>query len=131
MTTDLGYGKRLSGNEYDELIVNLHSYDSAVPSRKELILIRRKELNLAIDYRLGQNFPLEKRDALWAIMQQLEKRRLCLMLRYGLCFFLCRNRIPRHLPKSANILAGFMLKEFSNVLTEEELHSFFELEPDL
>jgi len=45
-----------------------------------------------------------------------------------LCLLLFRNTVPKYLPKKANILTGVMVNEFSSVLNERELHSFFEIE---
>ena len=129
MTGDLGYGKRLSGEEYDKQVIQLHRYASPIPSKEEDTKIRRQELSLSIDYRLGVDYPQQKREVLWEIQQRVEKRRLWLGIKYGLRLLLCKNTIPQQLPKQANTLAGFMVNEFSSVLNEKELLSFFELEP--
>ncbi|MCU7906514.1 MAG: hypothetical protein KZQ76_11875 [Candidatus Thiodiazotropha sp. (ex Epidulcina cf. delphinae)] len=100
-----------------------------MPGKEEDLAIRRQELNLSIDYRLGVDFPRQKREALWEIMQKVEKRRLWLGLKYGLRMLFFRNSIPKHLPEKADVLAGFLIDAFSGILNERERYSFFELEP--
>lgn len=129
MADDLGYGKRLSDEEYDRRIIELHRHAPSMPSREEDAKIRREELNLLIDYRLGVAFPQHKREALWEIAQRVEKKRLWLGLKYGLRQLFSRRTLPKNLPKQANALAGLMVDEYSSVLNERELRSFFELEP--
>ena len=129
MADDLGYRRRLSGEEYDRRVVKLHRHAPPMPSKEEDIEIRRRELNLSIDYRLGIDFPLHKREALWEIMQQVEKRRLWLGFKHGLRLLLFRESIPKELRRGTDAMAAVMVKEFSSVLNERELYSFFELEP--
>lgn len=128
MTNDLGHGRRLSGEEYDRQVIALHRHASLMPTKKEDAVIRRRELDLAIDYRLGVEFPQERREALWAAMQQVEKGRLWLALKYGLRTLFSRGRVPKGLRKEANALVGTMMEACAGVLNERELTSFFELE---
>lgn len=129
MAEDLGYGKRLSGEEYDRMVVELYREAPALPSKQQDIEIRKRELDLSIDYRLGLEFPVDRREALWAIMQRVEKKRLWLLLKYGLRSLWSRKRIPEHLPQQADALAVYLVDEFARVLSEQELKSFFALEP--
>jgi len=129
MTDDLGYGRRLSGDEYDKRVVELHRHASPMPSKEEDTEIRRRELNLSIDYRLGIDFPLHKREALWEIMQQVEKKRLWLGFKLGLRQLLFRDPIPKEIRRGTDAMAAVMVKEFSRILDAKELRSFFELEP--
>ncbi|MCU7933513.1 MAG: hypothetical protein KZQ99_01370 [Candidatus Thiodiazotropha sp. (ex Dulcina madagascariensis)] len=129
MSNDLGYGRQLSGEEYDRRVIELHRHASPMPDKEEDLAIRKQELNLSIDYRLGVDFPEQKREALWVIMQRVEKRRLWLGLKYGLRMLFSRNSIPKHLPEKANALAGFLVDECSSILNERERRSFFELGP--
>jgi len=127
MIDDLGYGKRLSDEEYDRSIIELYRNTSS-SSKDEDAKTRRQELNLSIDYRLGVDFPLEKREALWSIMQRVEKKRLWLALKYGLGYLLFKKRIPKELSKETNGLVGYLVDEFSTVLSKKELNSFFEMD---
>lgn len=130
MDTDLGYGARLSGEDYDRRIVALHREAPAMPSQAEDADLRRKELDLAIDFRLGIAFPPEKRAALWAIQQRLEKERLWLGLRYGLRRMLSKNAGISEIERRSDLLTATMIAEFAKVLNEAELRAFFELDPD-
>lgn len=116
----LDYGVRLSGEEYDRAIVALHSNLPPVPSREQQREVRRKELNLTIDYRLGRDFPSSRREALWHVQQKLEKRRLGLMLKY-----LLRRFFSKRLIQEAQGLAGYVIDAYATVLNKAELEQFF------
>ena len=130
MADDLGYGRRLSGEEYDRQIVRLHSSLPSMPSKSEDARIRRMELNLAIDHRLGVDFPEQKREQMWNIMQRVEKKRLRLGLKYALQSIFSKASPPGGIARKTNALSGYMIGEFENVLTPKELNSFFELGSD-
>jgi hypothetical protein len=119
---DLGHGTRLTLKEYEKHIVELYSGLPSSLSKEEKINIHQRELNLTIDHRLGQDFPKDRREALWAIQQRVEKRRFRLMFQWLLHFI-----SYRWLYSSANKLAGYLVDEYAKVLTKEELQAFFEL----
>lgn len=93
-----------------------------MPTKEQDEAVRQAELNLAIDHRLGREFPSERRQALWAIRQRVEKRRLRLGLKY-----LFRRLFGKNLARDAQGLAGYMVDEYAKVLDEAELESFFGL----
>jgi hypothetical protein len=126
MTDDLGYGRRLRDEEYDRSVVALEEEMSSMPTKEQERANRRAQLDLAIDHRLGCDFPLEKREALWVIMGNVEARRLRLSATYIISRLFSFGRRERH--HSALGLAGFMVDQFSHVLNERELESYFELE---
>jgi hypothetical protein len=94
-----------------------------MPTEEEDRQVRRTELNLAIDHRLGRDFPPERRELLWAIQQRVEKRRLWLALKYPF-----RRLFAKSLARGAQGLAGYLVDEYAEVLTKAELKSFFSLE---
>lgn len=120
MSNNLGYGPCLSDDEYEKKIIALHSDLPPSPSREQDCQIRRQELELAIDNRLGLDFPRSKRDALWNIQQKVEKKRGRLLFKY-----LLRKIFPKKLAQGAHSLAGYLVKEYSTVLNQDELDSFF------
>jgi len=125
MNGDLGYGPRLTEEEYDRAIVALHERLPPMPTREEDRAARRAELDLTIDHRLGREFPRAKRDALWQVVQSVERRRLRLIGRY-----LFSRVFPlggRRRERAGQGLAGALVEQFSRVLTSRELESFFEL----
>jgi hypothetical protein len=122
---DLGHGPRLSGEEYDRRVVRIHEGRPPVPSRDEDRELRRAELDLAIDHRLGRDFPAERREQLWQVAQDVERRRLRLIGKH-LLGRLLRRREPGP-EKAANRLAGWMVDRYAEVLDERELEAFFEL----
>jgi hypothetical protein len=122
MKNDLGHGSRLSDREYERQIVALYSGLPPIPSKQVRENVRRRELELAIDHRLGQDFPKERREALWDIQQQVEKKRIRLVLYWLLHFF-----SYKWLYRRANRLAGYLVDEYAKVLTKDELQAFFDL----
>lgn len=121
--SDLGHGTRLSPKEYERQIVALYVGLPSSPSKEEEIGIRRRELDLTIDHRLGQDFPKDRREALWNIQQRVEKKRLRLMFHWLLHFISYKPLYSR-----ANKLAGYLVDEYAKVLTKDELHAYFNLE---
>ena len=122
---DLGHGPRLSGEEYDRRVVRLHEGRPPMPGRGEDRELRRAELDLAIDHRLGRDFPADRRERLWQVMQDIERRRLRLIGKHLLGRLVGRRR-PGPV-RSAHRLAGWMVDRCSEVLDDHELESFFEL----
>lgn len=120
MQDELGHGPRLSDEEYDRRVVELYRGLSPDPTRKQDTYIRRQELELAIDHRLGKDFPRHRRDALWAIQQRVERRRGWLIARHFL-----RWLLPGGVRRGANRLAGYLAKEYARELNRAELQSFF------
>jgi hypothetical protein len=82
--------------------------------------LRHAELDLAIDHRLGQDFPPQRRRALWEIAEQVEQRRKRLALRLLLNIVRTGS-----LERSANRLAQDMIEAYGRVLTPTELEAFF------
>lgn len=117
---ELNYGTRLSGEEYDRAIVELYSNMPSIPSKEQRKEIRHQELNLAIDYRLGTDFPQDKREALWSVQKKLEKHRITLMFKY-----LFRRFFFKIFVKEAEGLANFVIDAYAEVLNEVELEQFF------
>ena len=117
---ELDYGPRLTGEEYDRAIVALHSGLPPVPSREQRRAVRRRELELAIDHRLGSDFPRARRDALWAVQQKVERRRLSLVFKY-----LLRRFFAKSLLRDARSLAGYLIEAYGTVLSKAELERFF------
>src|SRR5262249_1744663 len=91
--------------------------------REEDRALRRRALDLAIDHRLGRNFPKDRRDALWAASERVEAQRLRLGLKHLLGVLVGRLR-GRHATALANALAA----EYAKVLTRPELEQLLGLE---
>ena len=123
MPEELNHGPRLTDEEYEKKIIQLHRDLPPMPSKEQDRQVRRMALNLAIDHRLGRSFPQERRELLWAIQQRVEKRRLRLALAYPF-----RRFFSKGLARGAQGLAGYLVNEYANVLTTSELKSFFGLD---
>jgi len=124
---NLGYGPCLSDEEYDHKIVELHSALPPIPSRDEDRIIRRKELNLAIDHRLGVDFPEPKREKLWHIAEEVDNKRIRMSSKYLLRSLFSKSRADSQILKNADWLTKFMIDAYSKVLNDRELQSFFGL----
>jgi len=120
MNDDLGYGPRLTDEEYDKQIIELHRGIPPTLSKEQELQIRRQELELAIDHRLGRDFPRSKRETLWAIQQKVDKKRFRLIFKYML-----RKFFASSLARDAQGLAGYLVHEYAKVLSQKELESFF------
>jgi len=57
MQEELNHGPRLTDEEYDNGIIELHRDLPPMPSEQQDRQKRRMALNLAIDHRLGREFP--------------------------------------------------------------------------
>jgi phytoene dehydrogenase-like protein len=123
MPEELDHGPRLTDEEYEKGIIELHRGLPPMPTEEQDRQVRRKALDLAIDHRLGRDFPPERRELLWAIQQRVEKRRLWLALAYPF-----RRFFAKSLARGAQGLAGYLVDEYAKVLTPTELENFFSLE---
>lgn len=116
------YGPCLSDEEYEKRIVGLYRGLPPMPSHEQDAETKRQELNLAVDHRLGRAFPEERRAALWAAQQRIEKKRLRLGLRYLLRRFTGGLRA-----RDAQSMAGYGAEEYAKVLSPRELQRFLDL----
>jgi len=124
MQDEIDYGPQLASGEYDRRLIELQRSLPAMPTKKQDRAARRSALDLAVDARLGVRFPKERRDALWAIQERVEKRRLRLVFRY-----LLSRLSPRVFSRSAEGLAEYLMSEYAKVLTPGELQRFFNFRP--
>lgn len=122
MQSELEYGPRLTDAEYEKQIVSLYRSLPPMPSPEQDQKTRQQELNLAIDHRLGRGFPEERRAALWAVQQRIEKKRLSLAAKY-----LLRRFVSGLLIRHAQSLAGYAAAEYAKVLSPEEVRRFLDL----
>jgi hypothetical protein len=123
MQEEPDHGPRLTDEEYEKRIIELHRGLPPMPTEEQDRQVRRMALDLAIDHRLGHGFPQERRELLWAIQQRTEKRRLWFALKYPL-----RRLFAKRLARGAQGLANYLVDEYAKVLTKTELNQFFSLE---
>lgn len=116
----IDYGPKLTDEEYEKMIIDLHSDLPAATSRTQEKFLRRRELELSIDHRLGRDFPRFRREALWAIQQRIERRRLLLTFKYVM-----KRIFGSGINGDANRLVSYMKSEYSDVLSKSELIQFF------
>ena len=118
------YGRLLSPEEYDRQISRVHDRALAEvgpsASRAELDRrVRRLEVDLAIDRRLGVDFPPEKRAELLEIRERVDKQRRRLVFR-----MIGRAISRRNFADEMQGLVKSMVHELSSGLTEDELSRF-------
>jgi hypothetical protein len=119
----LDYGPRLPGDEYDRKVAELHSGRPPLPSEEEDRELRRRELDLVIDHRLGREFPQARREALFRVQCGLEKGGLASAFRSVL-----DRMLPALLVRRARALADDTVRAYAGVLSPAELRRFLDLE---
>lgn len=119
MDDELKYGRRLSDAEYEARLVALHGGLPADLSADADADVRRRELELVVDHRLGTEFPHDRREALWAAHERLEKRRLWLVARHAL-----HRLFSRGVELAEERVARDVFDEYAAVLSAPELEAF-------
>lgn len=112
------HGRKLTRHEYERAVVQLFQEAGGIGNtpeeRREL---RHRELDLAIDYRLGMDFPRTRRDALWQVQEGIERRRVRMLAKS-----LAVRVLPRLLgERRAAGLARQLMAEYAQVLSPEEM----------
>lgn len=119
------HGKTLTKHKFQKSMIRLQYELPVNPTKEDMANLQRKELDLTIDYRLGQNYPSDKRDQLWKISKDVERRRGRLVVYWMLYrvfqFFLFKWVFD----KKAMSLIDFLYKSFNEVLTDEEMTIYF------
>ena len=111
------HGPRLTAEEYDRAVIDLYRGASPMPTREQDRALRRRALDLAIDFRLGRDFPPARRDALWAASERVESKRVWI----GLKYLLRRLTGGR---AHAWALIRVLGREYGDVLSPSELEQF-------
>lgn len=117
------FGRRISGEEYDRRVAELYNGVPAVPDEKLDLELRRRELDLQIDHRLGVEFPVERRKRLFEVQRELDRVGPVSLLRYALGLVM-----PWFLLRHSRLLARDTVRAYAKVLSEEELRQFLDLE---
>ena len=118
------FGPRLSDQAHATMVRDLYLGIPNMPKADRDSVLRRRELDLAIDHRLGCAFPADRRDAMWAVAERVERKRGRLVL-----WHLARSLMPGKLANRAQALAMFMVREYAEVLEPPELDAFFDRNP--
>lgn len=124
MNHSLPHGPRISQKEYTQRVIEFQ-YSGDVATEEGQRHIARGELEALIDYRLGVNFPDDKREDLWDIKDAMLKRPLA----FTAAFFL-KHLIRHPFTGLSGIQARYLVDQYSKVLTREELQTFFDLNDD-
>lgn len=128
MTTMSKYGPCLTSEEYQRAVVALyqHAAEGRLPAAMGDIeqAIKDAEFNLQIDYKLGCDFPAERRQALLAAKHRAEKSRLGLVRR-----FIRKAIQKRQFAGAMQLWLEHLTEEFAKTLSPEELAAFMETKP--
>jgi hypothetical protein len=122
------YGPRLSSDEYEQAVVELYrrAAEGRVGAGQGDVAqaLKDGEFNLAIDHKLGKNFPAEKRQALLEAKRRAEKQRLRLVGR-----FIRKCVRERKFASGMQVWLEHLAEAFSKVLSAEELNAFISERP--
>ena len=115
------HGPLLSDEEYERRIFALYEALPPMPTPGAERELRRRELDVLIDHRLGVAFPPERRDALWVAQEHIERRRT----KFGI-EMIARALLSTRKQEKASRLTRFAIEEYAKVLTSEELEQFLD-----
>lgn len=127
MKSQSPFGTRLSDEQYQRSVTALYRGLPEPPSPEQEAEIRRKSLDLAIDHRLGVDFPAARRDALWEVQQRIARNHLrvaCGLVFTGLFRWLTPARWWTH--KGLELAGGYVRRQFARVLGPSELAHFLD-----
>ncbi len=110
------FGPTLSQAEFERRIIALHAPGLATSTKAKDLAVRRSELNLLIDYKLGQGFPADRREALWQEQKKMQRR----------FFWRLLGSVLADPFNPSNGLAKAQVRAFARVLCPEELAAFLE-----
>ena len=111
------FGVRLTQADYEQRIGLLYKNYPPMPTDEQEIERSYSELQILIDYRLGIDFPVDRRRQLWQAKRRLDKHFLLVLLRG----FLTRPWDP------ATGLFGVYGRAFASVLKPDEVRVFFDV----
>lgn len=114
------HGPRLSQKAYEAGIVSLHTRDDHGQAPLTPAEYQRRELDLTIDHRLGVDFPLGRREALWHVQQRVTQRRGQVLWSW-LTGVVSRRWLAHRVGRAA----GALVEEYGRVLDAQELRDFF------
>ncbi|MDH0647548.1 hypothetical protein N5D48_16400 [Pseudomonas sp. GD03858] len=115
------HGRKLSQREYEHAVVELHAAHAEDGASLADPSLRRRELDLTIDHRLGVDFPQPRRERLWQIQQRVEHKRLRLLARS-----LVAHMLPILTRRRANAIASFVEQAFAQELDAQEMADYFD-----
>lgn len=111
------FGVRLTQADYERRIASLYKSYPPMPTDEQEIERSYSELQILVDYRLGMDFPVDRRRQLWQAKRRLDKHFLLVLL-WG---FLTRPWDP------ATGLMGVYGRAFAGVLKPDEVRVFFDV----
>lgn len=114
------YGRRLELDEYERRLVALYAAAPAKPSKEHRRHRARTELDLRVDYLLGTEFPVLRRDALWRAHERIRRNWGELFAHYLV------NAIRARLNVGRPTQAGFIPRELARVLDDEDVAAFLD-----
>lgn len=119
------HNKRMNEKEYMERISRLYENiraESTANEDEETLFKRYRdaEFDLTVEYRLGPDFPAERREALRAIYQQVHIQTEELRKKY-----MSGDLQKQEFVSRMQALTAEMVEKFAGVLTQEEMTAYF------
>lgn len=115
------YGRKIDAQEYKQRVIALYEMPPTKPYKSKSANFRRHELDLTIDHRLGVDFPIERREALWRAQQRLNRRQLPILF-----LSLIRRSLGSKGPLEEP-LYRLVLREYGKVLSGPELSAMVDI----
>mgnify|MGYP000132337155 FL=1 len=112
----MNHGRRLTSGEFDRLIVALHNHMPENPDDDDLKALARREFEAVINHRLGEQFPMERREILWEIQKEYQR---------GIVNSMALLLSPRLLETRLAALAKVLISSNRACLTKEEFEALF------
>lgn len=114
------YGKKLDDHTYQQRALAL-AEQAGIATARQRAMLRRDELDLTIDHRLGIDFPADRRESLWRAQQHIHRWHLP-VLAWGLI----RKGLGSRLPPDT-WLYRLVLRAYSQALSSAELSVMVDL----
>jgi hypothetical protein len=119
------HNSHMSEKEYIERVSNLFEKiqaESAANEKEEVLFKRYRdaEFDLMVEYRLGPNFPAERREALRSVHQQIQNQTEELRKKY-----LSGDLQKQEFFDLMQASTAEMAKKYATVFTQEEMTAFF------
>lgn len=111
------FGARLTQSEYEDRIFALYSAGPPMPTFEQMAKRSQVELELLIDYHLGIEFPVARRQALWQAKRKFESRR---------GWYLILGVLTNPADPGAGPARG-LARSLSKVLSFDELRAFLDM----
>jgi hypothetical protein len=114
----------MSQQEYLAALAAIDARRAAPSYPGEVTRADEEEFNLTVDYRLGRQFPFEKRKTMFRV-----HRKLCKMRDEALAALASGTLSPEAYALQLQVLIQDMAREYSRILSPTEIEAFLDVKP--